>query len=747
MTTAHRAGSIKSIMSKLVIVESPTKAKTISKFLGRDYAVTSSFGHVRDLPKSKMGIKIEGGSFEPEYIVPRDKTKIVAELKEKAKRAESVIFATDEDREGEAISWHLAEILKLDPEKIKRIVFHEITKHAVEEALAHPRHLDLHLVDAQQARRVLDRLVGYELSPLLWKKVAKGLSAGRVQSVAVRLVVERERERQNFKTEEYWTLEGLFRAQETEFPALLHAIGNNVLDKLDLKNKAQIDGILKNLDGASYKVASVEQKAATREPSAPYRTSTLQQDANHKLGMSSAQSMRIAQQLYEGVELGSEGHVGLITYMRTDSTNLSEKFLNEAAAYITEAFGKKYALAKPRVFSKKARGAQEAHEAIRPAEAARTPDSIKTHLTPQQYKLYNLIWRRAVATQMTAATLDATTIDITAQQYIFRATGQIIKFDGWLKLYPQNVKENALPAIRKNDSVTCVALKPEQHMTEPPARYSDATLVKTMEKLGIGRPSTYAPTIHTIEERNYVERDEAKRLKPTDIAFVVNDLLVEHFPSIVDFDFTAAMEKQFDEIEDGDKEWKPVIREFYEPFKKLLDEKMQEINKKEVTEEKTDAVCEKCGKPMVIKIGRFGKFLACTGYPECKNTKDLDENGHIEAPEVTEEVCDKCGKPMAVKHGRFGTFMGCTGYPNCKNIKRIEKGTGVTCPACGKGEIVEKRSKRGKNFYSCNRYPDCIFALWSKPTGEKCPSGHLLVFGTKNTIKCSEKTCTYQKPA
>lgn len=747
-------------MSELVIVESPTKAKTISKFLGRDYIVASSFGHVRDLPKSRMGVRLDDDSFAPEYIIPREKAAVVKTLKEKTKKADAVVFATDEDREGEAISWHLAEVLNVDPTKIKRIVFHEITKHAIEEALAHPRHLDMDLVDAQQARRVLDRLVGYELSPLLWKKVAKGLSAGRVQSVTVRLIVERERERQQFKQEEYWTIEAAMNAENTAFPATLHAIDGTPLEKLAIQNKKRADEILHDLDGVSYAVATIEQKATTKEPPAPHRTSTLQQDANQKLGMSSAQTMRIAQQLYEGVELGGEGHTGLVTYMRTDSTNLSDKFLGEAHEYITQTFGDRYALSQPRRFLKKAKGAQEAHEAIRPTDATRTPESVKTHLTPQQYKLYNLIWRRAMATQMATAQLDATTIDIstppnppltkggTKGGYTFRATGQVVTFDGWLKLYPQKVQENALPALTKGQAVTCTELKPIQHFTEPPARYSDATLVKTLEKLGIGRPSTYAPTLQTIETRRYVTRDEQKRLAPTDIAFVVNDLLVEHFPNIVDYNFTAKMERDLDSIEENKTEWVPMMRAFYHPFKKLLGEKMKEINKKEVTEEKTDEVCEKCGKPMVIKIGRFGKFLACTGFPECKNTKNINGNGEKEEtpPELSNETCEKCGKPMAIKHGRFGPFLGCTGYPTCKNIKHVERKTGVSCPACKEGEIVEKRSKRGRNFFSCNRYPACTFALWSRPTGEKCPTcGSLLVMGAKETIKCSNKGCAYQK--
>lgn len=737
-------------MKTLVIVESPTKAKTITKFLGRDFVVKSSMGHVRDLPKSKLGVDIEGG-FTPQYVISRDKASVVKDLKEAAKKTGAVLFATDEDREGEAISFHLATILGIEPEEARRITFHEITSAAITEALAQPRPLDLRLVDAQQARRVLDRLVGYELSPFLWRKVARGLSAGRVQSVAVRLVVEREREITAFKPEEYWTIEGTFEPGKntTAFAAKLNAIEGKKLDKLDLKNQSQIDAILKNLAGATYTIANIEEKKTTRTPPPPYTTSTLQQDANHQLGFSAKQTMRLAQQLYEGVELGSEGSAGLITYMRTDAVNLSQKFLTEAVGVIATEFGTRYGLSAPRFYKNKSKGAQEAHEAIRPTDVARTPDTVKLFLDKNQFRLYDLIWRRALATQMAAAELIATSIDLTSHnRYGFRATGQTIAFDGWLKLYPDKTKENLLPTVAVGEAVRCTALAPEQHFTEPPARYSDATLVKALEEYGIGRPSTYAPTIATIEERGYVERDDKKKLKPKDIAFLVNDLLVEHFPQIVDYQFTAQMEENLDAIARGEKDWQPIVSTFYHPFKENLDKKDAELNKKDLTEEKTDEVCPACGKPMIIKVGRFGKFLACTGYPECKTTRPLPGDTAAAVPEPTDVVCDQCGSPMLRRVGRFGPFLGCSGYPKCKNIKSLDVKLNINCPRCGEGELVQKRSKRGKPFYGCNRYPTCDFALWDKPTGETCPtSSDLLVFGARGTIKCSRKECAYRAEA
>jgi DNA topoisomerase-1 len=627
--------------------------------LGKNYKVLSSFGHVRDLPKSKIGVDIEHG-FEPQYVVSKDKAKVVKELKDAAKKADHILFATDEDREGEAISFHLAHILDIKPEEADRITFHEITKSAIEHAIQNPRHLDLQLIDAQQARRILDRLVGYNLSPFLWRKIARGLSAGRVQSVAVRLIVEREREIQNFKPDEYWSVEGVFDSKGQTFEAKLNAINDKKIDKLDLKNKEQVDAILKDLAGTTYSIKDVDQKKTKRTPPPPFTTSTLQQEANNTFGFSAKQTMRLAQQLYEGVELGTEGQVGLITYMRTDAVNLSDKFLTEAQTIIGTEYGKKYQLAEPRRFKNKNKNAQEAHEAIRPTEALRTPESIEASLEKNQAKLYSLIWRRAVATQMAEAELNSVSIDVaSANNYVFHATGQTIAFDGFLKLYPDKAKENLLPTVTVGDAAVCQELKPEQHFTEPPARYSDATLVKVLEENGIGRPSTYAPTIATIEDRGYVERNEQKKLQPKDIAYLVNDLLVEHFPQIVDLQFTAQMEENLDEIAEGTKEWQPIISTFYHPFKDNLDAKETEIDKKKLTEETTDEVCEKCGQPMIIKRGRFGKFLACTGYPECKNTKQLASDDKTPAPlEATNEVCEKCGKPMQIKHGRFGQFLG-----------------------------------------------------------------------------------------
>ena len=660
-------------MKKLVIVESPTKAKTISKFLGKDYYVESSFGHVRDLPKSKMGIDIEGGTFEPTYAISKDKTAQVKKLKDLAAKSDDIIFATDEDREGEAISWHLAHILKVKPADAHRIVFHEITKHAIDEALAHPRTIDQKLVDAQQARRVLDRLVGYELSPFLWKKVARGLSAGRVQSVAVRLTVEREREIEAFEPQEYWTLEGLFQDEKKSFPdpvvAKLHAIDGKSLKKLELSEQGTVDTILKNLDGASYAISHIEKKATKRTPPAAFITSSLQQTANNVYGFSAKQTMRLAQQLYEGIAIGAEGTTGLITYMRTDSTNLSEKFLTEANTFVQTTYGEKYVLDAPRVYAKKSKGAQEAHEAIRPSDPTRTPESIKEYLDDRQFKLYSLIWKRAVATQMAAATLNKTAVDISALTYTFRANGQTCVFDGWLALYPENIKHEMLPELAEGQALLCEALKPEQHFTKPPARYSDATLVKALEERGIGRPSTYAPTIGTIEARGYVERLEDKRLKPTDIAMVVNDLLVEHFKDIVDYDFTALMEQNLDEIAAGERDWKPIIATFYHPFHDNLVKKEDELSREDTLQIREVRIDEKSGKPVFARIGRFGPFVqlgdkedeekptfASLGKGQSVQTVTMEEAMYLlSLPKVVGQT--EAGEDMTVAIGRFGPYV------------------------------------------------------------------------------------------
>lgn len=726
---------------KLVIVESPTKAKTITKFLGKDFKIESSFGHTRDLPKSKLGVDIKN-NFQPQYVVPADKLKNLTFLKKLADKAEIVYYASDEDREGEAIAWHLSEYFKLSKDKEKRIAFHEITKSAIEAALKNPREIDMNLVDAQQARRVLDRLVGYKLSPFLWKKVARGLSAGRVQSVAVRLIIEREREIQAFIEEEYWSIEADFKKNNAgEFHAKLYKVGGKTLDKLAVKSEEEAKEILNNLEKAKYQVADVNKKENKKNPLPPFRTSTLQQEANRRLGFSAKQTMMIAQQLYEGIKLGSQGPVGLITYMRTDSLNLSDKFLSEARDFIKNGFGAKYSLASPRRFKTTSKGAQEAHEAIRPAEVTHQPSDIKEHLTSQQFRLYDLIWRRAVASQMAQAVVANTTIDVKNDKtdYLFRTTGQVVKFDGFLKVYFSSAKDVILPDLDKDEEVELLKLDPLQHFTQPPARYNDATLVKTLEEKGIGRPSTYAPTIGTIITRGYVVRDE-KRLKPAEIAFLVNDLLVEHFPQIVDYDFTAKMENDLDNIADGKIKWQPLVANFYKPFEENLKKKEEEIKKKDLVEEETDKICDKCDKPMVIKMGRFGKFLACTGWPDCKNTKQLNSVGEIEEPEKLDEKCPTCGQPMIWKHGRFGKFIACSDYPKCKTTKKILKTIGIKCPECD-GEMVERRGKRGP-FYGCSKYPDCKFTVWGRPTGKKCSKcKSLMVYKKKDEVVCSNKEC------
>lgn len=624
---------------KLVIVESPAKGRTIQKFLGRDYSVQSSFGHVRDLPKTTLGVDVEK-DFEPKYVIPPKAKKTIASLKKIVPKSEKVIMATDEDREGEAISWHLVEALDLDKNRkpVERIVFHEITNRAIEEALKNPRQIDMNLVNAQQARRVLDRLVGYKLSPFLWKKVARGLSAGRVQSVALRLVVEREREIENFKPEEYWSLEAKLKKGK-EFSAFLSKVNGETIPKPGikpvrsrardgvaspedrgaatsngLKTKDGVDKILKELEGADYLVSKVERKETKRIPASPFVTSTLQQEAFRKLRFSSKQTMMLAQQLYE---------TGYITYMRTDSTNLSDQSLWQAKEAINNLFGESYWAGFPRKYKVKSRLAQEAHEAIRPTEPARTPESLKGEFTPQQFKLYDLIWRRFMATQMKEAVFDTLSVEIKAGDYIFNSNGQSLKFDGFLKVYPIKFEEVELPQLEEGEKLDLLGLEPSQHFTKPPARYNEASLIKTLEKNGIGRPSTYAPIISTIQDRNYVQKDRSRYFHPTEIGKMVNDLLVQHFPEIIDVKFTSNMEDDLDEIAEGKEKWVSVIREFYGPFNQNLEKKYKEVGGKTV--EETDEICEKCGGKMVIRMGRFGKFLACSNFPKCRNTKNLNQ--------------------------------------------------------------------------------------------------------------------------
>lgn len=737
-------------MSKpLVIVESPTKAKTIKQFLGNSHNVIASFGHVRDLPKSKIGVDVEK-NFEPSYIIPASSRKHVTELKEAAKKAGGDIYlATDEDREGEAIAWHIAHILKLDVKNTKRIVFHEITKQAIERALANPRTLDQHLIDAQQGRRVLDRLVGYELSPLLWKKIRYGLSAGRVQSVALRLIVEREEERTAFKKQEYWTIHTNHTMADSSnpapFDAQLFERNGKTLKKFELGTENEANAIVGELKGESFTVESVTTKKTTKKPFPPLTTSTLQQAAFSLYGFSAKQTMRLAQKLYEGVDVNSEGSVGLITYMRTDSLHLAPEAIEATRRHLASTYGERYVPKEPNHYRTKSKGAQEAHEAIRPTNPTRTPEDVKSSLSAQEWKLYSLIWTRTVASQMTPAEFNATTIVIATSQHKLKSTGQTLLFDGWLKVSgTAHLKDTLLPELAQNERLLLKSVKPEQHFTQPPARFSEATLVKTLEENGIGRPSTYAPTIATIQDRGYVSKDDDKRLFPEEIGVIVTNLLKKHFPSIIDVNFTAKVEQEFDEIAEGNVEWQPMMKAFYDPFHENIEKKEREITKEEIG--KTDKTCLECGKPMVIKFGRFGKFYACSGYPECKHTEQSEEDKKLE-DEVAGSPCPECQKGvMALRRGKFGPFLGCSRYPECKHIEKIEKKTGVTCPECGKGEIIEKKSKRGKTFYACNAYPKCTFALWNKPTGEKCPKcSSLLVFAKEKSRRCSNKECHYTK--
>ena len=744
----------------LIIVESPTKAKTISKFLGKGFEVLSSFGHVRDLPKSTIGVDVEH-DFTPKYIVPAKAKKAVSDLKRAAAKADMVYFASDEDREGEAISWHLLEILNLPAEKTQRITFHEITEEAIRAALTHPRALDQRLVDAQQARRVLDRLVGYELSPFLWRKVARGLSAGRVQSVIVRLIVEREREIEKFVPQEYWSIEAMLAklvGSDEQFLSRLVKRDGDTLDKFAVATATDAEKIAADLDGASWTIESIDRKTVHRSPLAPFTTSTLQQEANNRLGYSAKQTMMLAQQLYEGVELGESGATGLITYMRTDSINLSEKFIEEARAWLGTRFGAEVVPVDGRRYKTKAKGAQEAHEAIRPTSVHHLPELVREHLDDRQAKLYELIWQRAVASQMVDAEMMTVTVNIAATsaekpEYGFRATGSTIQKKGFLEVYETDTKETFLPELSEGETVKAESITPKQHFTEPAPRYTEASLVKTLEENGIGRPSTYAPTISTVVDRGYVEKD-GRKLKPTDLAILVNDLLVAHFPNVVDYNFTAKMEEDLDDIAEGKQEWVPIVRAFYDPFKKNLTTKDAEIDKNALVEQ-TEEVCEKCGRPMVIKFGRFGKFMACTGFADkenqCKTTKPLPGSAQEEAQRqalADGEKCPTCGADMMVKRGRFGEFLSCSRYPECKTIKSIQKKTGAKCTACEKGDIIEKKTRKGKPFFACSRYPECTLALWSRPTGEACPKCKaLLVFAKADTVRCSTKECDFTKEA
>lgn len=714
----------------LVIVESPAKARTLGKFLGKEYEVKASGGHIRDLPPKSLGVKVES-DFEPNYKIIKGKENIVKDLKKDAAKAKMIYLAPDPDREGEAIAWHLNAILDA-AKKTKRIEFHEITKEAVAKAIKSPREIDVARVNAQQARRILDRLVGYKLSPLLWKKVRKGLSAGRVQSVAVRLICEREEEIKKFQAIEYWDIMAqLATAKDEEFAARLVARGTKSMggrptspEKKEnvIPSKEEVEKILKELENAAFAVKEVRKKEQNRHPSPPFITSSLQQEAARKLGFSPKKTMMLAQRLYEGEEVPGEGRIGLITYMRTDSVRISDGALVETRGYIDEAIGKQY-LPKEANHYKTKKSAQDAHEAIRPTSIARTPDKLKESLEPDEFKLYDLIWKRFVACQMESAVFDQTSVDIAAGDYIFRSTGSVIKFDGYLKLYEESVdeeeeKDGRLPALNEGEDLKKIEIRPDQHFTQPPPRYTEASLVKELEHKGIGRPSTYAPILSTIQDRGYVEK-EGRALKPTEIGMVTNGLLVKHFPEIMDITFTAGMEDQLDDISENKVDWVDVLKKFYQPFSLALieaDEKMEKV-KKEIM---TDEVCPKCGSKLVIRQGRYGDFFACSNYPKCTYTKDVEKpEGEGGAPEV-EEKCEKCGKPMVVKHGRFGSFLACSDYPNCKTTKPLLRKIGVKCPK-DDGDVVMKKTRKGRIFYCCSNYPKCDYAAWQRPTAEPKP--------------------------
>jgi DNA topoisomerase I len=826
----------------LVVVESPAKAKTIGKYLGPDYRVMASIGHIKDLPSKGLGVDVEN-NFEPTYeVIPdtkkRNNRKVVSELKAAAKQAEAIYLAADPDREGEAICQHLAEeIVPKRPKKPTfRVMFNEITKRAVQDAFKEPKQVDANLVDAQQARRVLDRLVGYKVSPLLCRTVGGRLSAGRVQSVALRMVVEREREIENFVKTEYWTVTANLSAKlPPAFDARLLRVGEQTVktsnfdqdvrkSEILISNEGQAREIVAEAEGQSYVVADVATKERRRNPVPPFITSKLQQEASRKLSFPVKKTMMVAQKLYEGVELGAEGAVGLITYMRTDSTRVSDAALNEVRGFIGSQFGAAYLPEKP-VFYRSKKDAQDAHEAVRPTDVSRTPESVERYLSRDEFRLYKLIWQRFVASQMTAAVYDQTTIDIEAGRFLFRATGSVLKFDGFLKVYEEGRDEKAadedeeaarkLPLVARGDALRLNSISPEQHFTEPPPRYTEATLVKALEEKGIGRPSTYAAIMTTIQDREYVERVEG-RFHPTGLGTTVNDLLVASFDDLFNESYTARMEQELDEIEEGKLKWTEALREFYEKFAKDLKDAERQMRAAKQQAIPTDENCENCGSQMVIKFGRFGQFLACSNYPECRTTREIAKPAAAAAVEgdgkaaaaagataadtaegEQAEECELCGKPMALKRGRFGQFLGCTGYPDCRNIRKISKSgqvaaapvpldekcpedgahlvrrqgrfgefvscsnyptckyikretTGVACPKPGcRGEIVVKKSKRGKAFYGCSEYPKCDAVYWDKPVLEPCPqcrAPFLLEKTTKKgtTYTCANESCGYR---
>jgi len=813
------------VPKSLVIVESPAKAKTINKFLGRNYVVKASMGHVRDLPVKSLAVDVKK-NFAPKFEVVRGREKVLADLKKTAKASTAIYLAADPDREGEAICWHLAQELKPARKPIHRVMFNEITKRAVQEAFAHPGRIDSRKVDAQQARRILDRLVGYKISPLLWEKVRRGISAGRVQSVALRLVVDREKEIRAFVATEYWTITAQLARPDgvgPEFPVRLWRING---EKATIPSREEADRILAELEPlrGEFRVASLVRKEKRRNPVPPFTTSKLQQEAVRKLRFTARRTMQVAQQLYEGIDVGDEGAVGLITYMRTDSTRVSPEAQAEARQFIAQRYGAQFLPERPPTY-RSGKGAQEAHEAVRPTSVLREPAHLARYLSREQLALYTLIWNRFVASQMRPALFDTTTAEILAGRYTFRVSGQQMTFAGFMQVYVEGRDESArggpgeretdteeeeqertLPPLAEGEVLACRGLISAQHFTQPPPRYTEASLVKELEERGIGRPSTYAAILGVIQNRDYVVKGEGK-FKPTELGEIVVDLLVESFPRILDYNFTAQMETKLDEIEEGKADWLEAMHKFYGAFTRWLEKAKDKMRNIKAMEEPTDLACEKCGRPMVIKWGRFGKFLACSGYPECKNTKELPDNGQGAAaagengqgesvtegqscencgkpmvlkrgrfgpflacsgypecrtvvriatgkgpakpPEPTDQVCDKCGAPMVIREGRFGRFLSCSTYPKCKNVKPIP--IGVNCPRCG-SPLAARRSKRGRTFYGCTAYPKCEFTLWDRPVPEACPQcgAPFLVEKRRKTgitIACIKDGCDYSRPA
>ena len=747
----------------LVIVESPAKAKTLEKYLGRDFQVKASVGHIVDLPKSKLGVNIQKG-FAPDFHVIPGKKKVVEELQRAAKGKENIYLASDPDREGEAIAWHIAGQIGKDHKKFHRVLINEITRKAVQEAIAHPQELDRNKFDAQIARRVLDRLVGYQISPILWKKVRRGLSAGRVQSVAVRLVCEREKEIRAFVAQEYWSLTALLEGRVApSFEARLVQWQGEKIDnkKFRIENEGSIREITGSLEGLPWAIGQVEKKERRRFPTPPFVTSKLQQEAARKLGFQPKRTMQIAQHLYEGMELGPDGSVGLITYMRTDSTRISADAVQEVRQYIQQQYGKNYLPDKPTTYRSKKR-AQDAHEAIRPTSTEYPPERVRRYLRRDAFALYSLIWDRFVASQMTYALYDQTAFDIQVGEALFRATGQQLKFDGFMKLYIEGrdeedeEKEAMLPDLQAGEALKLLSLDPRQHFTQPPPRFTQATLIKELDENGIGRPSTYASIISNVLDREYVAMDERRCLAPTELGSLVTDLLVDSFPDILNVEFTAGMEGILDKVEEGKEDWTKAMKRFYASFSRDLkkaETEMRDVKREEVP---TDIPCEKCGAMMVVKWGRNGQFLACPSYPECKNTKNFTRgaNGEVQIAEEAEihEICKECGRPMQLRWGKYGRFIGCSGYPECKNIRPLEKPVdlGVRCPQCKEGNLQERKSRRGKLFYGCDRYPDCHFASWDRPVAEACPECGEPILVEKVTKRegrirrCHKKECGYK---